>query len=156
MSIRFLLFYTQGTHIVGHYRRKCFLLSLTGLACCNPCQPMRAPTPSVFCSSFFLFFFHRDIGCPFPSPGHALISDGWVHPSQPPPTSVSGCLLTHTKPSLSPQAVPIALSAVAMLSLCFWNELLGISPPHRSSSSPTKPLRALLYRVWATHDHRRP
>ena len=82
--------------------------------------------------SFFPYSpFYRDIGSPFPSPVHALISDGWVQPSQPTPTPtlsslLSGCLLTHAMSSLSSlPTVPIALSAVAMFLVCFWNELLG-------------------------------
>ena len=75
--------------------------------------------------------FYRDIGFPFPSPVHALISDGWVQPSQPTPTptlssSLSGCLLAHAMSGISSLTVPIALSAVAMFLLYFWNELLGI------------------------------
>ena len=76
------------------------------------------------------FPFYRDIGSPFPSPVHALISNGWVQSSQPTSTttlssSLSG--LTHAMSSLSsPRTVPIALSTVAMLLLCFWNKLLGI------------------------------
>ena len=42
---------------------------------------------SVFFCLFFPYFpFYRDIGFSFPSPVHALISDGWVQPSQPTPT----------------------------------------------------------------------
>ena len=113
-------------------------------------QPLTADAwsdPSVFFVFSPYFSFYRDIGSPFPSPVHALISDGWVQPSQPTPTpalssSLSGCLLTNAMPSLSsPHAVPIALSAVAVLLLCFWNELLGIEVEDKTHHHhPTQPV----------------
>ena len=51
-------------------------------------QPLPADAwsdPSVFFVIFFSYSpFYRDIGSLFPSPVHALISDGWVQPSSPP------------------------------------------------------------------------
>ena len=129
MSIPVLPFYSQGAYIVGRYRHKCLLLSRSGLACCNPCQTTRGPIPPCLLSFLPYYLFYRDMGSPFPSPVHTLISDG--RPSQPQPPGISssrsGCLLTHAMSSLSSlHTVPKALSAVAIFLLCFWNELLGI------------------------------
>ena len=138
MSIPVLPFYGQGAHIVGRYRHKCLILSRSGLACCNPCQPTCCPTPLSFWCFFLYSPFYRDTGSPFDGQVQALISNCWVQPSQPTPTptiasSLSGCLLTHVMSSLSSlHTIPIALSAVAMFLLCFWNELLGIRVEDRT------------------------
>ena len=82
---------------------------------------------------------------------HALVSDCWVQPSQPTPTpalssSPSGCLLTHAMPNLSsphqascmcPLHSPLLL---AMLLLCYTNELLGIGVGNKTHlHRPTYP-----------------
>ena len=67
----------RGAHIVGCYRHKCY---------CDPGQPTCGPTPPSFfgfCSRFFIFYHHCDIGSQFLGQVHALISDGWVPPSPP-------------------------------------------------------------------------
>ena len=73
MSIPVLPIYSQGVHIVGRYQHKCILLSRSGLAYCNPCQPTSGPTPPSFLSFFPYSPFYRDIGSPFPSPLHACL-----------------------------------------------------------------------------------
>ena len=122
---------------------------------------------SVFFCLFFPYFpFYRDIGFSFPSPVHALISDGWVQPSQPTPnptlsSSLSVYLLTHAMSSLSClHIVPIALSAVAMFLLCFWNELIasGLKMKHIATASHSQPfnyqaVQGSSLRGWSSYDH---
>ena len=77
-------------------------------------------------TQFSLHDAHVRGGSLFRTSVYAFVSNGWVQPSQAISTptlfssSLSWCLLTHTMPSLfSPHALPLTLSAVAMLLLCF-------------------------------------
>ena len=86
MPIPVLPLYSQGVHIVGRYNHKCLLLSRSGLACCNPCQPTRGPTPPSFLSFFPVFSHLSRYRLSVSQPGTCLVlTAGLSRPSPPHP-----------------------------------------------------------------------
>ena len=113
--------------------------------------------------------FYRDIGFPFPSPVHALISDGWVQPSQPTPTPtlsslLSGCLLTHAMSSLSStHCTHSALRCGDVPPLLFGMnssasglKIKRIATASHSQQFTYQAVQGSSLRGWSSYDHRGP